>query len=172
MRQMVLDIETTGLYWRTGHQVVELAAVELVDRQLTGRQYHSYLNPGREVDPGAQEVHGLTNEFLADKRKFAEFAGELLDFIRGAELLAHNAPFDIGFLNNELALVGLSSIEGTCARVVDTRMLAREMFPGQRISVDTLCERLQVNAIGRANNHGALVDATCVAHIYMKMGVQ
>lgn len=168
MRQIVLDTETTGLEWQQGHRVIEIGCVEIVGRKLTGRRLHRYLNPGREIDPGAQAVHGITAEFLADKPKFAEIAGELIDVIRDAELVIHNAAFDIGFLDNEFGLAGLAPIGELCGGVVDTLKLAKELNPGKRASLDVLCDRYAVDNSGRSL-HGALLDAELLAEVYLAM---
>jgi DNA polymerase-3 subunit epsilon len=168
MRQIVLDTETTGLEWQQGHRVIEIGCVEIVGRKLTGRRFHRYLNPGREIDPGAQAVHGITAEFLADKPKFAEIAGELIDVIRDAELVIHNAAFDIGFLDNEFGLAGLTPIGELCGSVVDTLKLAKELNPGKRASLDVLCDRYAVDNSGRTL-HGALLDAELLAEVYLAM---
>ena len=169
MRQVVLDTETTGLSWERGHRVVEIGCIELLERRPTGRRFQRYLNPEREIDLGAQEVTGLTREFLQDKPLFAQVAMDLLDFIRGAELLIHNAEFDLGFLDYELSLLG----EGygrvrDHAAVLDTLALARERFPGQRNSLDALCRRLGVDNAHRTL-HGALLDAELLADVYLAM---
>jgi DNA polymerase-3 subunit epsilon len=169
MRQVVLDTETTGLSWERGNRVVEIGCIELLERRPTGRRFQRYLNPGREMEPGAQEVTGLTLEFLLDKPRFEQVAIEFLDFIRGAELLIHNAEFDLGFLDNELSLLG----EGygrvrDHAAVLDTLALARERFPGQRNSLDALCRRLGVDNAHRTL-HGALLDAELLAEVYLAM---
>ena len=168
MRHIVLDTETTGLEWQQGHRVIEIGCVEIVGRRLTGRRFHRYLNPGREIDSGAQAVHGITAEFLADKPRFAEIAGELIDVIRDAELIIHNAAFDIGFLDNEFGLLGLSSIGELCGSVVDTLKLAKELNPGKRASLDVLCDRYAVDNSGRTL-HGALLDAELLAEVYLAM---
>jgi DNA polymerase-3 subunit epsilon len=169
MRQVVLDTETTGLSWERGHRVVEIGCLELLERRPTGRRFQRYLNPDRDIDLGAQEVTGLTREFLQDKPRFAQVAVEFLDFIRGAELLIHNAEFDLGFLDYELSLLG----EGygrirDHAAVLDTLALARERFPGQRNSLDALCRRLGVDN-GHRTLHGALLDAELLAEVYLAM---
>ena len=169
MRQVVLDTETTGLAWDRGHRLVEIGCIELVERRPTGRRFQRYFNPGRELDIGAQEVTGLTLEFLADKPAFEQAVLEFLDFIRGAELIIHNAEFDIGFLDNELALVGPG--HGRIrdhASVLDTLGLARERFPGQRNSLDALCRRLGVDNAHR-KLHGALLDAELLTEVYLAM---
>jgi len=169
MRQVVLDTETTGLAWERGHRVVEIGCLELIERRPTGRRFQRYLNPGRELDLGAQEVTGLTLEFLQDKPTFDQVAMEFLDFVRGAELLIHNADFDLGFLDNELSLLGegYGRLRDHCA-VIDTLGLARERFPGQRNSLDALCRRLGVDNAHRTL-HGALLDAELLAEVYLAM---
>jgi DNA polymerase-3 subunit epsilon len=169
MRQVVLDTETTGLAWERGHRLVEIGCIELLERRPTGRRFQRYLNPGRELDAGAQEVTGLTLEFLRDKPVFEQVAMEFLDFIRGSELLIHNADFDVGFIDNELSLLG----EGygrlrDHAAVVDTLGLARERFPGQRNSLDALCRRLGVDNAHRTL-HGALLDAELLVDVYLAL---
>jgi DNA polymerase-3 subunit epsilon len=169
MRQVVLDTETTGLDWNRGHRVVEIGCIELLERRPTGRRFQRYLNPERDIDIGAQEVTGLTREFLADKPLFAQVALEFLDFVRGAELVIHNADFDVGFLDNELALLGPSwGRLRDHAAVLDTLGLARERFPGQRNSLDALCRRLGVDNTHR-KLHGALLDAELLADVYLAM---
>ena len=169
MRQIVLDTETTGLETRQGHRVIEIGAVELVDRQLTGRQFHTYVNPEREIEQGALEVHGITEEFLSDKPRFAEISDDLMAFVEGAELVIHNAPFDIGFIDNELALTGheIASIT-TIATVLDTLELAKDLHPGQRNNLDALCKRYAVDNSSRTL-HGALLDAAILADVYLAM---
>ena len=169
MRQVVLDTETTGLSWERGHRVVEIGCIELLERRPTGRRFQRYLNPEREIDLGAQEVTGLTLEFLQDKPLFAQVAMEFLDFVRGAELLIHNADFDVGFLDNELSMLGegYGRLRDHCA-VVDTLGLARERYPGQRNSLDALCRRLGVDNAHRTL-HGALLDAELLAEVYLSM---
>ncbi len=168
MRQIVLDTETTGLEPALGHRIIEIAAVELVNRRLTGNHFHRYLNPEREIDEGAQQVHGLTLEFLAEKPRFADIAEEFLAFIRGAELIIHNAAFDLGFLNHELALLGLEPVESHCVGVVDTLRMAREMHPGQKNNLDALCKRYGVDNSNRTL-HGALLDAELLADVYLAL---
>ena len=168
MRQVVLDTETTGLEWQKGNRVVEIGCVELLERRPTGRTFHTYLCPDREFEPGAQEVTGLTVEFLADKPRFHEVAAELLAFIDGAELLIHNAAFDVGFLDAELArLPGPCKLLDRCT-VVDTLLLARERFPRQRNNLDALCKRLGVDNSQR-QLHGALLDAQILADVYLAL---
>jgi DNA polymerase-3 subunit epsilon len=169
MRQIILDTETTGLEPELGHRIIEIAGVELVNRRFTGNNFHRYFNPGRESDPGALEVHGLTSEFLGDKPKFnKEVAAELLDFITGAELVIHNAPFDIAFLNREFDLVDLKRVADYCPSVVDTLRMAKDLHPGKRNNLDALCERYQVDNSGR-KLHGALLDAQLLAEVYLAM---
>ncbi|MFT3931260.1 MAG: DNA polymerase III subunit epsilon [Spongiibacteraceae bacterium] len=168
MRQIVLDTETTGLEHAQGHRLIEVGCVELVNRKLTGRHFHRYINPEREIDAGAIEVHGITNEMLADKPLFAHIVDELIDFVRGAELIIHNAPFDIGFLNNELALVGHADrIDAICG-VIDTLVMARQRHPGQKNNLDALCQRYGVDNSQR-ELHGALLDAEILADVYLLM---
>jgi len=169
MRQIVLDTETTGLEPADGHRIIEIGCVEVVDRRLTGNTYHQYLQPDREIDAGAVEVHGITNEVLADKPRFADVAAEFLDFIRGAELVIHNAPFDVGFIDHEFAL--LADPPGTVTQhctVLDTLVLARHMHPGQRNSLDALCRRYDIDNSQR-DLHGALLDAEILADVYLAM---
>ncbi len=168
-RQIVLDTETTGLEPSEGHRIIEIGCVELANRRLTGRNYHQYLQPDREIDEGAVEVHGITNEFLEGKPRFADIAGEFLDFVRGAELVIHNAPFDVGFLNHELQRLGSDwgCIEDHCT-VLDTLALARRMHPGQKNSLDALCKRYGVDNSNR-ELHGALLDAEILADVYLAM---
>lgn len=168
MRQVVLDTETTGLDWKNGDRVIEIGCVELVARKLTGRRYHVYLNPEREIEAGAMAVHGITNEFLADKPRFREVVGELLEFLREAELVIHNAAFDVGFLDSELARLSQPALADHCGGVIDTLMLARELHPGRKNSLDALCERYEVDNSGR-QLHGALLDAELLAEVYLSM---
>lgn len=168
MRQVVLDTETTGLDPKLGHRVIEIACVELDSRRFTQRHFHRYINPEREIDAGAQAVHGITSEFLQDKPLFAQIVDEFLDFVSGAELIIHNAAFDIGFLNHELALLGKDPMRATCPTVLDTLKMAREMFPGKRNNLDALCERLAVDNAHRTL-HGALLDAELLAEVYLAM---
>lgn len=169
MRQIVLDTETTGLDPRQGHRIIEIGALELVDRQLSGKQFHYYLNPDRDIEQGALEVHGITEEFLRDKPRFAEIADELLDFVAGAELVIHNAPFDIGFIDNELSLSGHRHASITeVAGVLDTLELARDLHPGQRNNLDALCKRYEVDNSSRTL-HGALLDAEILSDVYLHM---
>ena len=168
MKQIFLDTETTGLESKLGHRIIEIAAVEMLNRRLTGRRLHYYLNPEREVDAGALQVHGLTNEFLQDKQKFFDISNELLEFVGDAELIMHNAPFDVGFLNNELGLVKLQSLENYCHSITDTLKIAKELHPGKRNNLDALCERYQINNSKRIL-HGALLDAELLAEVYLAM---
>jgi DNA polymerase-3 subunit epsilon len=169
MRQVVLDTETTGLEVRQGHRLIEIACVELVERRLTGREYQTYLNPGRAIDEGARAVTGIADEFLLDKPRFAEVVDEFLDFIRGAELVIHNASFDIGFIDAELAMLGLGhGCVGDHCTVLDTLALARAHYPGQRNSLDALCRRLGVDS-SRRDLHGGLIDAQLLADVYLAM---
>lgn len=168
MRYVVLDTETTGLSPEQGHRVIEIGALELNDRQATGRTFHVYLNPDREVDAGALEVHGLSNEFLADKPRFENVVDEFLDFIADAELIIHNAPFDVGFLNAELARLDKGKLTGYCVGVMDTLKQARELHPGQRNNLDALCKRYAVDNSNRAY-HGALLDSQLLAEVYLAM---
>lgn len=169
MRQIVLDTETTGLEPEQGHRIIEIGCVELNNRRRTGRQYHQYLNPERDIDAGATEVHGITLERLADEPRFADVAEEFLSFIRGAELIIHNAPFDVGFINHEFALLGASwgQLADHCT-VIDTLVSARQMHPGQRNSLDALCKRYSVDNSQR-QWHGALLDAEILADVYLAM---
>jgi len=169
MRQVVLDTETTGLEPKQGHRIIEIGALELIDRQLTGRQFHAYINPEREIDQGALEVHGITEEFLRDKPRFAEIADDLMTFADGAELVIHNAPFDIGFIDNELSLTGHEHQSITAvATVLDTLELARDLHPGQRNNLDALCKRYEVDNSSRTL-HGALLDAEILTDVYLAM---
>jgi len=170
MRQVVLDTETTGLSPSEGHRVIEIGAVELLNRRLTGKHFHHYLQPDRPIDPGAEEVHGISNEFLADKPRFGDVAAEFLEFVAGAELVIHNAAFDVGFLNAELARLengDVERIDALCT-VLDTLPMARRMHPGQRNTLDALCRRYGVDNSGRSL-HGALLDAQILADVYLAM---
>lgn len=169
MRQLVLDTETTGLDPQDGHRIIEIGCVELVNRRLTGRHYHQYINPQRPVEQGALEVHGISDSFLADKPVFSQIATDFMEFIAGAELIIHNAPFDVGFLDNELRLDGqrFQSIAGSFS-VIDTLALARSKHPGQKNSLDALCKRYAVDNSQR-DLHGALLDAEILADVYLLM---
>ncbi len=168
MRQVILDTETTGLDPQEGHRVIEIGAVEMVDRRLTGHHFHQYLNPERDIEDGALEVHGISREFLQDKPLFADIAAEFLDYIEGAELLIHNAPFDLGFLDMELSRLESPLRIENHASVLDTLELARDLHPGQRNSLDALCKRYEVDNSSR-KLHGALLDAEILADVYLAM---
>ncbi len=168
MRQIVLDTETTGLDPRSGHRIIEVACIEMVNRRLTGHHLHKYINPEREIDEGAQAVHGISLEFLADKPKFADIADEFLEFINGAELIIHNAPFDIGFLNAELDRLGRVPVGTICNGVIDTLKMAKELHPGKRNSLDALCERYEIDNSSRTL-HGALLDTELLADVFLAM---
>jgi DNA polymerase-3 subunit epsilon len=167
MRKIILDTETTGLDFRTGDRVVEIGCVELVGRRLTGQRFHTYLNPGRPV-ADSERIHGLSDDFLADKPKFAEVVGEFVDFIRGADLVIHNAAFDVGFLDNELGLLDRDGIARTCGEVIDTLRMAREIRPGKKNNLNALCNEFGVDNSGR-QLHGALLDAELLAEVYLAM---
>ncbi len=168
VRQIILDTETTGLDPKEGHRIIEIGCVEMVGRHLTGRHFHHYLQPDRDIDAEAIAVHGITNEFLADKPHFEDIAVELMGFLHGAELIIHNAPFDIAFLNHELGmLAGYQKMTDYCT-VTDTLVMARQMFPGQRNSLDALCKRYEVDN-GHRTLHGALLDAEILADVYLAM---
>lgn len=169
MRQVVLDTETTGLDPQQGHRILEIGCVEIENRRLTGKRFHRYLNPEREIDAAAIEVHGLTSDFLADKPRFQQVESELLEFISGAELIIHNAPFDMGFLNYELGRTSskINNLDTLCS-VLDTLVLAREKHPGQRNNLDALCKRYGVDNTQR-QLHGALLDAEILADVYLLM---
>jgi DNA polymerase-3 subunit epsilon len=168
MRQIVLDTETTGLDPRQGHRIIEVACIEMINRRLTGRHLHKYTNPEREIDAGAQAVHGITLEFLADKPKFADIADEFLEFINGAELIIHNAPFDIGFLNAELSRLDRVPVETVCNGITDTLKMAKELHPGKRNSLDALCDRYEIDNSSRTL-HGALLDTELLADVFLAM---
>jgi len=168
MRQIFLDTETTGLYHAQGHRVIEVAAVEVINRRLTKQHFHYYLNPDREIDQGAQEVHGISLEFLQDKPRFADIANELIAFIADSELIMHNAPFDVGFLNREFGLIEQKPVEAITAKITDTLKIAKEMRPGQRNSLDALCKHYGIDNSKRTL-HGALLDAELLADVYMAM---
>ena len=168
MRQVVLDTETTGFEPAEGHRIVEIGCVELFDHLPTGRSYRAYLNPERLVPPETTRVHGLTDEFLADKPKFADIADEFLEFINGAELVIHNAPFDIGFLNAELRRLDRVPVETICSGVIDTLRMAKDLHPGKRNSLDALCERYEIDNSGRTL-HGALLDTELLADVFLAM---
>ncbi len=169
MRQVIVDTETTGLDPREGHRIIEIGCVELIDRRHTSRHFHQYLRPDRDIDEGALQIHGITNEFLTDKPTFGDVVEDLIGFLDGAELVIHNAPFDVGFINYELSLTGgrYSRIEDHCG-IVDTLALARELHPGQKNSLDALCKRYQVDNSQR-ELHGALLDAQILGDVYLAM---
>ncbi|MDF3054778.1 MAG: polymerase epsilon subunit [Gammaproteobacteria bacterium] len=167
MRQVVLDTETTGLLVADGHRIIEIGCIELVDRERTGRHFHTYLQPQREVDPGAFAVHGISDKFLADKPLFAHVSEDFIRYIEGAELIIHNAPFDIGFLDSELARLKLGTIAERCT-VLDTLVLARTKHPGQQNSLDALCKRYGIS-LSERSLHGALLDAELLASVYLAM---
>lgn len=169
MRQIVLDTETTGLEPELGHRIIEIGCIELINRRLTRNHFHRYLNPERDIDPGASQIHGIQSEDLRTQPRFAEVARELLEFLRGAELIMHNAPFDVAFLNHELNLTdpGLGVVTDYCG-VLDTLALARQLHPGQRNNLDALCKRYAVDNSHR-ELHGALLDAEILAEVYLAM---
>jgi DNA polymerase-3 subunit epsilon len=167
-RQIVLDTETTGLNAKLGDRVIEIGCIELRSRRLTDRQFHVYLNPERDIEEGAAKVHGLTREFLSDKPRFADVAKDFLDYVRGAELIIHNAEFDVEFLDRELGLARLGALAEHVAGVIDTLALARELHPGKRNSLDALCERYAIDNAHR-RLHGALLDAELLAEVYLAM---
>jgi DNA polymerase-3 subunit epsilon len=167
-RQIILDTETTGLEVGEGHRIIEIGCIELVNRRITGNNFHHYVNPDRLIDAGATEVHGISNEFLADKPRFADVAASLLEYLRGAELIIHNAAFDIGFVDMELARCGYAERLSAICSVVDTVAMARRMHPGQKASLDALCKRYGVDNSNR-ELHGALLDARLLADVYLAM---
>ena len=168
MRQIVLDTETTGLSPVDGHRIIEIGCVEVIDRKLTNSHYHQYICPRREIDSGAVEVHGITTEFLSDKPYFEDIRDDFISYIDGAELIIHNAPFDIGFINHELGLTQAGyCVEDKCS-IMDTLLMARKMHPGQKNSLDALCRRYEVNNSHR-ELHGALLDAEILADVYLLM---
>lgn len=168
MRQVILDTETTGLDWRSGHRVIEIGCVEMLNRSLSGRHFHVYINPERAIDPEAEAVHGISADFLADKPKFADIADGFEEFVRGAELVIHNAGFDVGFLNHELSRLRRAPLDTICAGVVDTLRLAKEQNPGKKASLDALCDRYAIENSHRSL-HGALLDAEILAEVYLAM---
>jgi DNA polymerase III subunit epsilon len=168
MRQIILDTETTGLDPSQGHRIIEVAAVEMVNRRLTGNHLHRYVNPDREIDAGAMQVHGITPEFLQDKPRFADIAQEFIDFIQGAELVIHNAPFDVGFLNMELRLLQMAPLPTWCDGVTDTLAMAKALRPGQRNNLDALCKHYGVDNAARTL-HGALLDCELLAAVYLAL---
>ena len=168
MRQIILDTETTGLSADNGDRIIEIGCVELLHRKLTGHHLHHYVNPERDSHEDALKVHGISNEFLRDKPKFAHIADEFLAYIKGAELIIHNAPFDVAFLNKELERVGKGPLSLHVSGITDTLVMAKDMFPGKRNSLDALCDRLEVDNSGRTL-HGALLDAELLADVYINM---
>lgn len=166
MREIIFDTETTGLSAKEGHRIIEIGAVEMVNRYRTGETYHVYINPKREIDPGAMKIHGISNEFLVDKPTFGEVVDEFLEFIKGAHLVAHNAQFDMGFLNHHLQCLRMKEIPNDI--VIDTLALARRKYPGQKNNLDALCSRLGVDSSNRVK-HGALLDAELLADVYAEM---
>jgi DNA polymerase-3 subunit epsilon len=168
MRQIVLDTETTGLSAENGDRIIEIGCVELLNRKLTGNNLHFYVNPERDSHEDALKVHGISNEFLKDKPRFSAIADELLDYLRDAEVIIHNAPFDISFLNKELQRIGRAPIHTVIGQVTDSLVMAKEMFPGKRNGLDALCDRLGVDNSGRTL-HGALLDAELLADVYINM---
>lgn len=167
-RQVILDTETTGLNARLGDRIIEIGCVEMVNRRFTGNNWHTYVNPQRKIEEGAKAVHGITDEFLADKRKFSEIAGEFIEYIRGAELIIHNADFDIEFLDAEFARLKLGDTRSLGVTITDTLRLARSLHPGKRNSLDALCDRYEIDNTHRTL-HGALLDAELLAEIYLAM---
>jgi len=168
VRHIFLDTETTGLYANQGHRIIEIAAVEIVNRRPTSNSFHFYLNPEREIDPAAQEVHGITLDFLQDKPKFTEIASDFIEFIKDTILIIHNAPFDVGFINMELGLIERPPIEGVVENIIDTLKMAKDMRPGQRNSLDALCRFYNIDNSQRSL-HGALLDAQLLAEVYLAM---
>jgi DNA polymerase-3 subunit epsilon len=168
MRQIVLDTETTGLNPRSGDRIIEIGCVEMVNRRLTGNNFHYYINPERDSDPGALAVHGLTTDFLSDKPKFVEIADALCAFVNGAEIIIHNAPFDLGFLDAELERLGRPKFGEHVSRITDTLVQAKELYPGKRNSLDALCERYGISNAHRTL-HGALLDSELLAEVYLAM---
>ena len=169
MRQIILDTETTGLETQQDHRIIEIGCVEMVDRRLTGNNFHQYLQPDRKIDAGAISVHGITNEFLEDKPRFADIVEDLISYLRGAELVIHNAPFDVGFLNHELKRLGQQKpLIEEISSVVDTLVMARKKHPGKRNSLDALCDRYAIDN-SRRDKHGALLDAEILSEVYLVM---
>ena len=168
MRQIFLDTETTGLDPNQGHRVIEIAAVEMNNRQLTTNYYHTYLNPGRNIDPAAQEVHGISSDFLQDKPIFKDIAAEFLNFIKDSEIIIHNAPFDVGFLNMELGKISFDKLETHSVSIFDSLKLAKEIRPGQRNNLDALCRSYNIDNTSRSF-HGALLDAQLLGDVYIAM---
>jgi DNA polymerase-3 subunit epsilon len=168
MRQIILDTETTGLDPNQGHRIIEIAAIEMINRRLTGNFFHRYLNPERDIDAGAMQVHGITPEFLQDKPRFCDIAQEFADFIQGAELIIHNAPFDVSFINVELSLAQMNSLVHWCTEVTCTLVMAKALHPGQRNNLDALCKRYGVDNASRTF-HGALLDCELLSAVYLSL---
>jgi len=168
MRQIFLDTETTGLSPDEGHRIIEIAAIETINRRPTGNHFHHYINPDREIDAGAQEVHGITLEFLQDKPHFEDIAEAFSDFVKDAELIIHNAPFDVGFLNSELSRFGLQPVQEICGSITDTLKMAKDARPGQRNNLDALCRHFDIDNSSRTL-HGALLDSELLAEVYMAL---
>lgn len=168
MRQIFLDTETTGLSPDQGHRIIEIAAIETINRRPTNNHFHQYINPEREIDAGAQEVHGITHEFLQDKPLFEVISKEFCEFIKEAELIIHNAPFDVGFLNSELGRLGLQPVQDICSKITDTLKMAKDARPGQRNNLDALCRHFDIDNSKRTL-HGALLDAELLAEVYMAL---
>ena len=168
MRHIFLDTETTGLYANQGHRIIEIAAIEIINRRPTNNSFHFYVNPDREIDPAAQEVHGITLDFLQDKPRFTEIASDFIKFVKDATLIIHNAPFDIGFINMELGLIEKPPVEEAVENVIDTLKMAKDMRPGQRNSLDALCRFYNIDNSQRSL-HGALLDAQLLAEVYLAM---
>ncbi|MEY2928762.1 MAG: polymerase epsilon subunit [Pseudomonadota bacterium] len=168
MRHIFLDTETTGLYANQGHRIIEIAAIEIINRRPTNNSFHFYINPDREIDPAAQEVHGITLDFLQDKPRFTEIASDFIKFVKDATLIIHNAPFDVGFINMEFGLIEKPPIEETVANIIDTLKMAKDMRPGQRNSLDALCRFYNIDNSQRSL-HGALLDAQLLAEVYLAM---
>lgn len=167
-RLIILDTETTGLETALGHRIIEIAGVEMVNRRLTRNHFHQYINPEREIDPGAQQVHGISLEFLQDKPRFCDVARDFLEYVSGAELVIHNAPFDVGFLDRELGLLGMQPIRHYCPQITDTLKMAKSLRPGQKNNLDALCRAYQIDN-SRRTLHGALVDTELLAEVYLAM---
>jgi len=168
MRQIFLDTETTGLDPNQGHRVIEIAAIEFNNRQLTSNKFHYYINPEREIDPAAQEVHGITLDFLSDKPRFEDIVSDFIAFIKDAEIIIHNAPFDVGFLNMELGKIGLEKLNTFCNQITDSLKFAKDIRPGQRNSLDALCKAFDVDNSSRSL-HGALLDAQLLGEVFIQM---
>jgi DNA polymerase-3 subunit epsilon len=168
MRQIFLDTETTGLDPNQGHRIIEIAAVEIINRQFSKNHYHTYLNPERDIDPAAQEVHGITLDFLQDKPLFKDIASDFLDFIKDSEVVIHNAPFDVGFLNMELGKISFDKLEKYSVQIVDSLALAKDIRPGQRNNLDALCKAFDIDNTSRSF-HGALLDAQLLSDVYLAM---